>query len=196
MSLTPSTMQDLGMTAPEFALQDPEGETYLLGEKKIDKGLLVFFMCNHCPYVKHILEKLVDNIRYYQQKGIEVVAINSNDFIAYPDDSPEKMKELAERMDFSFPYLVDDTQAVARSFKAACTPDFFLFGPDKKLVYRGQFDAARPKSTAAISGEDLTAATDALINGDGPLEEQRPSMGCNIKWKKGNEPEYFDPYNK
>lgn len=196
MSLTPSTMQDLGMVAPEFALQDADGETYSLFEKTIDKGLLVIFMCNHCPYVKHILEKLVSNIRYYQQKGIEVVAINSNDFGAYPDDNPEKMKELAESHNISFPYLVDDTQAVARSYKAACTPDFFLFDADKKLVYRGQFDSARPKSTAAISGEDLSNAIDVLVKGGDPVEEQRPSMGCNIKWKKGHEPEYFDPYHK
>lgn len=126
MVLTPSTMQDIGTLAPEFALQDTAGEIYSLREREIDKGLLVIFMCNHCPYVKHIIEKLTDSIRYYQQKGIEVVAINSNDYKEYPDDSPEKMAQLAEQMDFSFPYLVDDTQAVARAYKAACTPDFFF----------------------------------------------------------------------
>lgn len=191
MVLTPSTMQEIGTLAPEFALQDTAGEIYSLREKKIDKGLLVIFMCNHCPYVKHILEKLVDSIRYYQQKGIEVVAINSNDFKEYPDDSPAKMAELAEIMDFSFPYLVDDTQAVARAYKAACTPDFFLYDASRRLVYRGQYDSARPKSTEPITGEDMDRAVSQLVQGDGIVEEQRPSMGCNIKWKSGNEPNYF-----
>ncbi len=191
MVLTPSTMQEIGTLAPEFALQDTAGEIYSLREKKIDKGLLVVFMCNHCPYVKHILEKLVDSIRYYQQKGIEVVAINSNDFKEYPDDSPAKMAELAERMDFSFPYLVDDTQAVARAYKAACTPDFFLYDSFKRLVYRGQYDSARPKSTEPITGEDMDLAISNLVNGQGIVDEQRPSMGCNIKWKAENEPNYF-----
>lgn len=191
MVLTPSIMQEIGTLAPEFALQDTAGEIYSLREKKIDKGLLVIFMCNHCPYVQHILENLVNSIRYYQQKGIEVVAINANDFKQYPDDSPAQMAELAEQMDFSFPYLVDDTQAVARAYKAACTPDFFLYDSTKRLVYRGQYDSARPKSTAPINGEDMDGAVSALVHGEGLVEDQRPSMGCNIKWKAGNEPQYF-----
>ena len=192
MALTPSTMQELGTPAPEFALQDPSGETYSLREKNIDKGLLVIFMSNHCPYVKHILERLVDNIRYYQQDGIEVVAINSNDYAAYPDDSPDNMAALTEQLDFSFPYLLDDTQAVAKMYKAACTPDFFLYDSEKKLVYRGQFDASRPKGTEPITGDDLSRAISRLIHGEGLVEDQKPSMGCNIKWKTGNEPGYFN----
>ncbi len=192
MALTPSTMQELGTPAPLFSLQDLEGEIYSLPEKQIDKGLLVIFICNHCPYVVHIRERLVDNIRYYQQKGIEVVAINSNDYSAYPDDSPEKMAEFAEKFDISFPYLVDDTQAVARAYKAACTPDFFLYDKDKKLVYRGQFDSARPKNTEPIDGKDLSDAINKLIAGEAPVEDQRSSLGCNIKWKAGNEPDYFN----
>lgn len=191
MALTPSTMQEIGTSAPLFTLQDSEGEVYSLAQKKLDKGLLVIFMCNHCPYVLHILERLVDNIRYYQQDGIEVVAINSNDYSAYPDDSPEKMVALAEKLDFSFPYLLDDSQAVARAYRAACTPDLFLYDADKKLVYRGQFDSSRPKSTEPITGDDLSRAVSRLIHGEPIIEDQRPSMGCNIKWKEGNEPDYF-----
>ncbi len=191
MSLTPSTMQDIGSKAPLFVLQDVDGEIYSLNEKQLDKGLLVIFMCNHCPYVIHILERLVDNIRYYQQQGIEVVAINSNDFSEYTEDSPEKMKELARQMDFSFPYLVDDSQAVAKAYKAACTPDLFLYDTDKKLVYRGQFDSARPGNSDQITGDDLSRAVSRLINGEGVVEEQLPSTGCNIKWKAGNAPDYF-----
>ncbi len=192
MSLTPSTMLELGTTAPDFSLPYPDGTIYNLAKQQIDKGLLVIFMCNHCPYVIHIRQKLTERIKEYQQQGIEVVAINSNDFGQYPDDSPAKMSAVAQEFNFSFPYLVDEDQAVAKMYKAACTPDLFLFNGDKKLVYRGQFDGARPGNNVAVTGEDLTAAVNKLIAGEQvPEGDQRPSMGCNIKWKTGNEPSYF-----
>lgn len=191
MALTASTMLELGTVAPDFTLAAPDGKTYRLAEQKIDTGLLVIFMCNHCPYVIHIREKLVETIRHYQQQGITVVAINANDYAAHPDDSPEKMVRDAEAYNFSFPYLVDEDQRVAQAYRAACTPDFFLFDADKKLVYRGQFDAARPGNTAPVTGADLTEAVEKMIGGKKIPELQQPSMGCNIKWKPGNEPDYF-----
>jgi peroxiredoxin len=191
MALTASTMLELGTVAPDFTLAAPDGKTYRLAEQKIDTGLLVIFMCNHCPYVIHIREKLVETIRHYQQQGITVVAINANDYAAHPDDSPENMVRDAEAYNFSFPYLVDEDQRVAHAYRAACTPDFFLFGADKKLVYRGQFDAARPGNTTPVSGADLTEAVEKMIGGKKIHEVQQPSMGCNIKWKPGNEPDYF-----
>lgn len=192
MSLTPSTMLALGTTAPSFSLPSPDGTTYTLDQQQIDKGLLVIFMCNHCPYVIHIRQKLVEAIRSYQKQGIEVVAINSNDFTQYPDDNPAKMLETAQEFNFSFPYLVDEDQTVAKAYQAACTPDLFLFDGNKKLVYRGQFDSARPGNSEPITGKDLTDAVDRVIAGNSIAEDsQRPSMGCNIKWKAGNEPSYF-----
>ena len=192
MSLTPSTMLDLGTTAPNFNLPSPDGTSYDLSKQQIDKGLLVIFMCNHCPYVIHIREKLVEAIKQYQDLGIEVVAINSNDYNQYPDDSPSKMLEMAQEFGFTFPYLVDEDQTVAKAYQAACTPDLFLFDGNRKLVYRGQFDSARPGNSEPITGKDLTAAVELVIAGKKIAEEdQRPSMGCNIKWKAGNEPSYF-----
>lgn len=193
MVLTPSTMRELGMQAPDFTLADPRGKEYSLTELAIDKGLLVIFMCNHCPYVLHIRHKLVEMIQEYQQMGITVVAINSNDFTAYPDDSPENMAIDSDKHGYTFPYLVDDQQQVARAYGAACTPDLFLFDSRKKLVYRGQFDSARPGNNEPITGNDLTFAVKRLIAGKPVVPEQRPSMGCNIKWKPGNEPHYFQP---
>ncbi len=191
MVLTPSTMLDLGTTAPDFTLNSADNKPYTLAEQTIDKGLLVIFMCNHCPYVLHIAARLTDKIRDYQKQGISVVAINSNDSSSYPDDSPEKMITLAKSFGFTFPYLVDERQDVAKIYQAACTPDFFLFNKDKKLVYRGQFDNARPGNKEPITGEDLSTAVNALLDA-GPVDlEQKPSMGCNIKWKPGNEPNYF-----
>jgi len=192
MALTPSTMLELGTTAPDFTLAAPDGSRFSLAEQTIDKGLLVIFMCNHCPYVIHIREQLVASIRRYQEQGITVVAINSNDYSVHPDDSPEKMVKDAETFDYSFPYLVDENQTVARAYRAACTPDLFLFDSDKKLVYRGQFDGARPGNDIPVSGADLTAAVQAMMGGKGVSTNQKPSMGCNIKWKPGNEPDYFD----
>lgn len=191
MSLTPSTMLELGTEAPDFDLPAPTGEMYSLKEQTIDKGLLVIFMCNHCPYVLHIREKLVEKVIIYQEKGIAVVAINSNDFTVYPDDSPDKMALAARECAFTFPYLIDEDQNVAKAYHAACTPDFFLFDSHKKLVYRGQFDSARPGKNKAITGEDLTGAIEKLVAGKTISSEQQPSMGCNIKWKAGSEPGYF-----
>lgn len=191
MVLTPSTMLDLGTTAPDFTLNSADHKPYTLAEQSIDKGLLVIFMCNHCPYVLHIAARLTDKIRDYQKQGISVVAINSNDSSSYPDDSPEKMITLSKSFGFSFPYLVDETQDVAKIYQAACTPDFFLFNKNKKLVYRGQFDNARPGNKEPITGEDLSAAVNALLAAGSIDLEQKPSMGCNIKWKPGNEPNYF-----
>lgn len=192
MSLTPSTMLALGTTAPNFTLSPPDGTGYTLAKQQIDKGLLVIFMCNHCPYVIHIRPKLVEAIKNYQKLGIEVVAVNSNDFTQYPDDNPSKMLETAQEFNFTFPYLVDEDQSIAKAYQAACTPDFFLFNGDKQLVYRGQFDAARPGNNEPITGKDLNDAVDQVIAGKNIAEDrQRPSMGCNIKWKAGNEPSYF-----
>ena len=191
MTLTPSTMLDLGTEAPSFTLADPEGNSFDLSKQQIDRGLLVIFMCNHCPYVIHIREQLVQRIREYQGQGITVVAINSNDYITHPDDSPERMTQDAKKFGYTFPYLVDEAQQVARAYQAACTPDLYLFDQDRKLVYRGQFDSARPGNTTPVSGDDLTAAVAQMLEGKEIQVVQQPSMGCNIKWKAGNEPSYF-----
>lgn len=193
MVLTPSTMQELGIKAPDFTLPDPAGERYALKDWTINKGLLVIFMCNHCPYVIHIRQKLVEKIRAYQELGITVVAINSNDFNAHPDDNPEKMALDSTTYGYTFPYLVDEQQQVAKAYGAACTPDFFLFDAEQKLVYRGQFDSARPGNNEPVTGADLSSAIERLVAGKPVSLEQRPSMGCNIKWKPGNEPDYFRP---
>jgi peroxiredoxin len=191
MALTPSTMLELGTPAPDFSLNTADGQPFALADQHIDKGLLVIFSCNHCPYVKHIRKKLVEKIREYQAKGITVVAINSNDYEVHPDDSPEKMLEEARIHQFTFPYLVDTDQRVAQAYRAACTPDLFLFDGNRRLVYRGQFDAARPGNDIEVTGADLSAAVDGLVSGGKISVEQKPSMGCNIKWKPGNEPHYF-----
>lgn len=191
MVQTRSTMLELGTSAPEFTLNSADGKPYTLSEQSIDNGLLVIFICNHCPYVLHVAARLAQKIRDYQAQGISVVAINSNDYSAYPDDHPDKMKTLAASFGFTFPYLVDQKQEVAKRYRAACTPDFFLFNRDRKLVYRGQFDSARPGKDEPVTGEDLTAAVNALLSGNPVAVEQKPSMGCNIKWKPGNEPNYF-----
>ena len=157
----------------------------------VAEALLVVFMCNHCPFVKHIVDDFVDLAKEYQARGVAVVGINSNDVDAYPDDRPDKMAELAEGKGFTFPYLYDATQEVAGSYRAACTPDFFLFDKERRLVYRGQMDDSRPGSDEPITGADLRAALDAVLAGEPVGAEQKPSMGCNIKWKPGNEPDYF-----
>lgn len=191
MSLTPSTMQELGSIAPDFTLKDPAGSSFRLSGIDVDKGLLVVFMCNHCPYVIHIREKLVEKIKKFQELGVKVVAINSNDFTLYPDDAPDKMSRDIETFKYSFPYLVDESQSVAKAYRAACTPDFFLYDSQRRLVYRGQFDGARPGNKVPITGEDLQTAIDQLIQGQDITVDQKPSMGCNIKWKPGSEPDYF-----
>jgi len=191
MAETPSTMLPLGTPAPDFTLPDPSGKAVSLRDFSGKPALLVAFLCNHCPYVKRIREGLASLAREFQEKGAGVVGIMSNDFEAYPDDAPEKIAEEIEAAGYTFPYLVDETQAVARAYRAACTPDFFLFDGNRKLVYRGQMDGARPGNDVPASGEDLRAALDAVLSGAPVPGEQRPSLGCNIKWKPGNEPEYF-----
>lgn len=184
MALTPSAMLPLGTTAPDFALPDAVGGQVLsLGAVKGASGTLVMFICNHCPYVKHVNGELVRLARDYAPRGIGTVAISSNDAHNYPEDAPGKMREYAQRLGYPFPYLFDESQAVAKAYQAACTPDFFLFGPDLKLVYRGQLDDSRPNG-ASPTGRDLRAALDALLAGKPASPEQKPSMGCNIKWKR------------
>lgn len=191
MARTESTMLELGTRAPDFSLPDTQGKQVSLKDFADAKGLLVVFMCNHCPYVIHVRDALVEFAKEYQPQGLAVVGINSNDAVNYPDDSPEKMAEAAAEHGFSFPYLYDESQAVAKAYKAACTPDFFLFDSEQKLFYRGQFDDSRPRNDVPVSGVDLRAAVDALLNDEAPPEEQKPSLGCNIKWKEGNEPDYY-----
>lgn len=192
MVRTASTMQlPLGAPAPDFALPDTEGRIVQLSDFVQAKALLVIFMCNHCPYVKHIADHLAQLAKEYQAKGVAVVGINSNDVASYPDDSPQKMREEVKQRGYTFPYLYDETQEVAKAYRAACTPDFFLFDQHRRLVYRGQFDDSRPGNGIPVTGKDLRAALDAVLAGQPVPKEQKPSLGCNIKWKPGNEPEYF-----
>jgi len=191
MALTPSTMLPLGTAAPDFALPDVDGRTVRLADFAGSPALVVVFMCNHCPYVKHVAGGLASLAKEYQAKGVAVVGINSNNAAAYPDDSPAKMKDEVKLRGYTFPYLFDDSQNVAKAYRAACTPDFYVFDRDRKLVYRGQMDASRPDSGIPVTGADLRAALDALLAGQGAPKEQKPSIGCNIKWKPGNEPDYF-----
>ena len=183
MTLTASEMLPLGTSAPDFNLPDTEGKMVSLNDFREAQAFLVIFMCNHCPFVKHILEGLVALITEYQAQGSIVVAINSNDAANYPDDSPEMMAKLAIEADFTFPYLYDETQGVAKAYRTACTPDFFLFDSNKTLVYRGQMDDSRPGNGIPVTGADLTAAIDAVLEGKQISQEQKPSIGCNIKWK-------------
>ena len=193
MVRTESTMLALGSPAPDFSLPAPEsGQTFSLANFACNEALLVTFMCNHCPYVLHLNKQLNDLIREYQPKGLAAVAINANDVANYPDDSPEKMVEAVNEMDYCFPYLFDEDQSVAKAYRAACTPDFFLFDKELKLAYRGQFDSSRPGNEQDVTGADMRAAIDAVLAGQSiPENQQLPSMGCNIKWKAGNEPTYF-----
>jgi peroxiredoxin len=184
-------MLPLGTSAPDFRLPDTRGQTVSLADFKSAPALLVLFICNHCPYVKHIRNGLADLGREYQQRGVAIVAINANDARNYPDDSPEKMKVEVSSAGYVFPYLYDETQAVARAYRAACTPDIFLFDKNHKLVYRGQFDDSRPGNGRPVTGKDIRAALDAVLTGKPVPERQTASMGCNIKWKTGNAPDYF-----
>jgi peroxiredoxin len=188
MALTPSTMVPLGTSAPDFRLPDTDGKLVSLSDFGHAPALLVAFICNHCPYVKHIRAAFARLAREYQAKGVAIVGINSNDAANYPDDSPAKMKEEKEAAGYSFPYLYDESQEVAKAYDAACTPDFFLYDRDRRLVYRGQMDASRPGNDKPNDGADLRAALDAVLAGKAPAGQQVPSMGCNIKWKAGNEP--------
>jgi peroxiredoxin len=190
MVMTASTMLELGTPAPEFKLADTTGEIVTLEDYKDSPALLVIFMCNHCPFVKHVLGQLVETIKEYQRKGLAVVGINSNDVESFTEDSPAKMAEIAEKAGFTFPYLYDETQEVAKAYRAACTPDFFLFDKERRLVYRGQMDDSRPGNGIQVSGSDLRAALDAVLAGKPAPMNQKPSMGCNIKWKRDGEPGY------
>jgi peroxiredoxin len=193
MVKTASTMLPLGSQAPDFSLPNVDGKTVSLGDFQQSPALLVIFMCNHCPFVKHVAAELTRLGKNYQAKGVAIVAINSNDVANFPDDSPEKMKLEVEERGYTFPYLYDETQEVAKAYRAACTPDFFLFDQDRRLVYRGQLDSSRPGSGIPVTGEDLRAALDAVLEGQSLSENQRASIGCNIKWKAGNEPDFFNP---
>jgi peroxiredoxin len=190
MSVTASKMLDLGTLAPDFNLPDTQGNMVSLADFEDAPALLVIFMCNHCPFVKHILSVMVDLIKQYQTKGMAVVGINSNDVANFPDDLPEKMATVAEEFGFTFPSLYDESQEVAKAYHAACTPDFFLFDKERKLVYRGQMDDSRPGNDIPVTGVDLIKAMNAVLVGREVNVQQEPSMGCNIKWKQGNEPEY------
>jgi peroxiredoxin len=191
MALTPSTMLPLGTAAPDFKLPDTNGKTVARADFKDQPALLVIFMCNHCPYVKHIRSGLAHLARDYLPRGVAIVGINANDVANYPEDSPARMKEEVKSAGYLFPYLYDETQAVAKAYRAACTPDIYLFDKNRKLVYRGQFDDSRPGNNLPVTGKDLRAALDAVLAGKPVSPAQKASMGCNIKWKAGNEPEYF-----
>ncbi|KAF0192951.1 MAG: alkyl hydroperoxide reductase/thiol specific antioxidant/Mal allergen [Gammaproteobacteria bacterium] len=192
MARTSSAMLELGTVAPQFSLTEPAtGKRRSLAEFRGAPGLLVMFICNHCPYVMHIRAALADFAREYRDKGLAIVGINSNDVANYPDDSPEKMTEEVTATGYTFPYLYDESQSVARAYRAACTPDFFLFDNSRRLVYRGQFDDSRPRNGLAVTGADLRAAADALLAGRTISADQTPSVGCNIKWQPGNEPDYY-----
>lgn len=184
MALTPSNMVPLGTKAPDFNLRDTiSGQMVSLDDLKSDTGLVIMFICNHCPYVKHIQEEIVKISREYQQKGMNFVAISSNNVEDYPEDGPEEMQKLARKLGYTFPYLYDESQSVARSYDAACTPDFYVFDKELKLVYRGQLDSSRPGNEKPLTGEDLRNALDDMIKGMPVSPEQIPSQGCNIKWK-------------
>ena len=188
MSRTPSNMLDLGTIAPEFSLVDPSTQKHVSLSDFKGKPIVIAFICNHCPYVILIKEKFAQLAKEFQEKGVQVIAINSNDVENYPDDSPEKMTADSLANNYSFPYLYDETQEVALSYKAACTPDLFLFDAEHKLYYRGQFDDARPNSDTLVTGVDLNSAVKKLLLKKPLPENQKPSLGCNIKWKVGNEP--------
>ncbi len=191
MARTESTMAlPLGIEAPDFSLPDTDG-TIVSRQDFTGMPLLVMFICNHCPFVKHVIDELAQLIREYQSQGIGAVAIMSNDVTAYPDDAPPKMTEFKRRHELTFPYVYDETQKIAQAYHAACTPDFYLFDHNHRLMYRGQMDGSRPGLEVPVTGEDLCSALDAVLAGKEVHREQKPSMGCNLKWKKGNEPEYF-----
>ena len=191
MVKTASTMLELGTPAPHFALPDTSGKIVSLDDFADAPALLVIFLCNHCPYVKHVADGLAQLVREYQERGVAVVGINANDVANYPDDSPEKMAAEAGRRGYTFPYLFDETQEVAKAYRAACTPDFYVFDGQRRLAYRGQMDDSRPENGLPVTGADLRAALDAVLAGRPVPEPHRPSLGCNIKWKADNEPDYF-----
>lgn len=188
---TSSEMLPLGTAAPSFALPDPDGQMHSVDDAAGARALLVMFICNHCPFVKHVRQELARLADDYMDRDVAVFAINSNNAETHPGDSPAKMKEESSTWGYRFPYLVDADQSVAKAYRAACTPDFYLFDADRALVYRGQLDGSRPGNSVPVDGSDLRAALDAVLAGEPVAEEQIPSVGCNIKWKPGNEPDYF-----
>jgi len=191
MTATPSTMLELGTRLPAFRLPDLNGNLVTPNHFDTAPALLVVFLCPHCPFVRHVRHEIAQFARDYQPKGLAMVGINSNDTQSYPMDGIEGMKQEVEETGYSFPYLRDETQEVAKAYRAACTPDFFLFDRDRKLAYRGQLDASRPRNSVPVTGSDLRAAADAVLAGGWPSPDQKPSIGCNIKWKAGNNPDYF-----
>jgi len=192
MARTASTMLPLGTKAPEFQLPDVvSGETISLDRFAGKQGLVVIFLCRHCPFVKHVQGELAKLGRDYQDADLGIVAISANDAANYPDDAPEKLKEMAKELGLTFPLGYDESQETAKAYTAACTPDFFVFDRDRKLVYRGQFDDSRPGNDKPVTGKDLRSAIDAVLAQSPISEEQKPSIGCNIKWKPGNEPAYY-----
>lgn len=185
MADTPSVMVELGTKAPAFTLKDVvSGEQKSLSQLKSDKATVIMFICNHCPFVKHVNKELVRLANDYIPKGISFVAISSNDVENYPQDSPDKMKKVAEEQGYPFPYLYDETQEVAKAYQAACTPDFYVFDGDLKLVYRGQLDDSRPGNNEPVNGKDIRAALENILAGKPVDKNQKPSIGCNIKWKR------------
>ncbi len=192
MVKTASTMLPLGTVAPEFELPDVvSGENISLANVADSKALLLMFICQHCPFVKHVQQELAQIGQDYSQQPLKIVAISANDVVNYPDDSPEKLKQMAEALNFNFPLCYDQSQEVSKAYTAACTPDFFLFDANQKLAYRGQLDDSRPSTDIPVTGKDLRRAIDTVLQGKAVDFEQKPSIGCNIKWKPGNEPEYF-----
>lgn len=190
MARTPSTMLELGTQLPQFTLNDAITNATISSSQLIGKPILVVFLCNHCPFVLHLLDGLTEFFVDYSQK-LHIVAINSNDVENYPQDGPQHMKSLAEERQWDILFLLDESQEVAQSFRAACTPDFFLFNEDQKLVYRGQFDSSRPGNNVPVTGANLRNAAKAVLSGENLTEEQIPSLGCNIKWIPGREPNYL-----
>jgi peroxiredoxin len=191
MALTPSTMLPLGTKAPDFQLPDVvSGETISLDTFAGKQALLVMFICRHCPFVKHVQTQLAQIGKDYANSDVSIVAISANDAANYPDDAPDKLKEMAKELGFTFPFCYDESQETAKAYTAACTPDFFLFDADRKLVYRGQLDDSRPGNNEPVTGKDLRTALDAVLASQTVTPDQKPSIGCNIKWKQGNEPAY------
>ena len=189
MAATESQMLELGTSAPAFSLPDYDGKSHSLADSA--DAYLVMFICNHCPFVKHVSRELATIGRDYGDKGVAIYAINSNDIDKYPQDGPEAMKQNALDNGYTFPYLLDEDQSVAKAYRAACTPDFFVFDANRSLVYRGQLDGSRPSNDVPVDGSDLRAALDAVLAKQAVGADQAPSIGCNIKWKPGNEPDYY-----
>lgn len=193
MALTPSVMVDLGTKAVDFELLNvSSGKKVSIFQFRKSRGLLVMFICRHCPYVKHLEKALAILGRDYEKSEIGIIAVSSNDAENYPDDHPSQLKKMVQELSFSFPFLYDEDQEMAKRYRAACTPDFFLFDTQVRLAYRGQFDDSRPGNSISVTGQDLRTAMDMLLAGRPPLVEQKPSMGCNIKWKLGSAPGYFN----